>query len=92
MISENSYFEGKVKSLGAELQGRRFTSGIIDTGEFTFGTQTEERMEITHGEMEVIHPDGKQGRYRKGDAFSVPANAKFTVKVKAPVAYVCHYK
>ena len=92
MIKENSYFEGQVKSLGAELQGRRFTTGIIDAGEYTFGTQTEELMEITHGEMEVVHPDGKTGRYRKGESFKVPAKASFTVKVKAPVAYVCHYR
>jgi hypothetical protein len=92
MINVNEYFDGKVKSLGQELAGRRFTVGVIEPGEFTFGTGTEEVMEIVFGEMAVTHPDGKRAVYSKGQTFTVPANAKFTVAVHAPVSYLCLYK
>ena len=92
MIQVNEYFGGQVKSLGQEVAGQRFTVGVIEPGEYTFGTQTQEIMEIVIGDMEVIHPDGRRAAYAKGQSFTVPPDAKFTVVVKAPVSYVCLYK
>lgn len=92
MIKVNEYFDGKVRSLGQELAGQRFTVGVIEPGEFTFGTQTEEIMEIVYGEMDVTFPDGRRAMYRKGQSFTVPPNVKFTVSVNAPVSYLCLYR
>ncbi len=91
MIKANEYFEGKVKSLGQEVDGKSFTVGIIEAGEYTFGTSTHELMEIIIGEMEAKLPDGSSKIYKKGESFSVPANAEFTVLVKEPVSYLCIY-
>ncbi len=91
MIKVNEYFEGNVKSLGNNLEGKPFSVGIIEAGEFTFGTSTDELMEVIIGEMEALLPDGTKKTYKKGDSFSVPANKKFTVTVKKPVSYLCIY-
>jgi uncharacterized protein YaiE (UPF0345 family) len=92
MIKVNEYFDGRVKSLGQESGGRRFTVGVIEPGEYSFGTETREMMEIVHGEMEVVHPDGRRAAYAKGGSFTVPSNSRFSVIVKAPVSYLCQYE
>jgi len=91
MIKANEYFEGRVKSLGNSLEGKDFTVGIIEAGEFTFGTSSNELMEVIIGEMVAELPDGSKKNYRKGDSFSVPANSEFSVIVKKPVSYLCIY-
>ena len=91
MINANEYFDGKVKSLGNDINKKQFTVGIIEPGEFTFGTSTDELMEIVIGEMEALLPDGTNKIYKKGESFSVPANEEFTVTVKEPVSYLCIY-
>lgn len=92
VIKTNEYFSGNVKSLGSELHGQTFTVGIINPGEYTFGTQTEEYMEIVYGEMNVSLPNGSKKKFQKGDHFIVPANQSFTVTATAPVSYICLYK
>lgn len=92
MIQVNEYFEGRVRSLGQELAGQRFTVGVIEPGEYTFGTATQEIMEVVHGAMDVVHPDGRRASYAKGQSFTVPPGVKFTVVVKDPVSYLCLYR
>lgn len=92
MIKANEYFEGRVKSLGQELGGESFTVGIIEPGDYTFGTATVEIMEVVHGEMEASLPDGTQKVYKKGESFTVPADVEFSVTVKEPVSYLCRYQ
>src|SRR5438128_520253 len=50
MLKHNSYFDGKIQSIGFERLGRRLTSGVIDRGEFHFNTDAPERMTVTSGE------------------------------------------
>jgi uncharacterized protein YaiE (UPF0345 family) len=91
MIKVNEYFEGKVKSLGNTLKERPFSIGIIEPGEYTFGTSTKEHMEVVFGEMEVTAPQNLKKIYKKGEFFKVDANSKFTVSVKEPISYICLY-
>ena len=51
MLKHNIYFEGKVQSVGFERQGRRQTVGVLDVGEFHFGTDAAERMTVVSGEL-----------------------------------------
>jgi uncharacterized protein YaiE (UPF0345 family) len=51
MLKHNEYFEGKVQSIGFERQGRRQTVGVLDVGEFHFGTDAAERMTVVSGEI-----------------------------------------
>lgn len=92
MIKVNEYYEGKIKSLGNQLDNEPFTVGIMESGEFVFGTSTKEIMEIIHGEMEVILPNGEKNIYKKGDSFIVEKDKEFTVIIKEPVTYLCLYK
>ncbi len=92
MLKHNTYFEGKVQSVGFERSGRRATAGVIDVGEFHFGTDAAERMTVVSGELWVKHPGQSTFRpYPAGTVFEVPAKSGFDVKAEAPVAYLCEY-
>ncbi|MCP4148745.1 MAG: pyrimidine/purine nucleoside phosphorylase [bacterium] len=91
MIKVSEYFDGKVKSLANELKGQSYSVGIIEPGEYTFGTSTQEIMEVVYGEMEALLPDGSKKVYKKGDSFTIAANKEFTAFAKNPVCYICLY-
>jgi uncharacterized protein YaiE (UPF0345 family) len=92
MLNHNSYFEGKVQSVGFERNGRRATVGVIDVGEFHFGTDAAERMTVTSGELLAKLPGEAAFRaFPAGTAFEVPAKSGFDVKAAAPAAYLCEF-
>lgn len=92
MINVNEYFDGAVKSLAYENNGKS-TVGVIDAGEYEFGTSMHETMAVIEGEMEVQF-FGKDNwiLYSAGQQFEVAANSSFKVKLKAQVSYLCKYK
>ena len=92
MINVNEYYEGKIKSLGNSVNGEKFTVGVMEEGEYKFGTDTVEIMEIIFGEMDAILPGGNRESYKKGDSFRVDKGVEFTVVIKEPVSYLCLYK
>ena len=92
MLKHNSYFEGKVQSVGFERNGRRTTVGVIDPGEFHFGTEAAERMTVFSGELWAKLPGETSWRgFPAGTAFEVPAKSGFDVKATNPAAYLCEY-
>jgi len=92
MPKHNSYFEGKVQSVGYERNGRRATAGVVDVGEFHFGTDAAERMTVTSGELWAKLPGEATFRaFPAGTAFEVPAKSGFDVKATAPAAYLCEF-
>jgi len=92
MITVNEYFNGAVKSLAFENNGKS-TVGVINSGEYEFGTSTHETMSIVEGTMEVLLPGESQwSTYTAGQQFEVPANTSFKVKTAQQVAYLCKYK
>jgi purine/pyrimidine-nucleoside phosphorylase len=92
MLKHNSYFEGKVQSVGFERNGRRATVGVIDVGEFHFGTDAPERMTVTSGELWARLPGEAAFRaFPAGTAFEVPATSGFDVKATAPAAHLCEF-
>jgi uncharacterized protein YaiE (UPF0345 family) len=61
-------------------------------GDYEFGTEVKELMEITSGELDVLLPGTTDWQAFTGEmAFEVPANAKFGVKVHQVTNYVCSY-
>ncbi len=92
MLKHNSYFEGKVQSVGFERNGRKLTAGVIDVGEFHFNTDAAERMTVTSGEL-LIRLAGKSEwrSYPAGTAFEVAAKSGFDVKAEGPSAYLCEF-
>jgi purine/pyrimidine-nucleoside phosphorylase len=92
MLKHNTYFEGKVQSVGFERNGRKATAGVIDTGEFHFNTDAPERMTVISGELLVRLAGASQWQcYPAGSAFEVSGKSGFDVKADAPSAYLCEF-
>ena len=92
MLKHNTYFEGKVQSVGFERNGRKATAGVIDQGEFHFNTDAPERMIVTSGELSIkLTGSGEWRNYPAGTSFEVAAKSGFDVKAAEPAAYVCEF-
>jgi uncharacterized protein YaiE (UPF0345 family) len=92
MLKHNSYFDGKVQSIGFERNGRRQTAGVIAPGEFHFGTDAPERMTVTSGELAVKLDGSSEWRtYAAGTSFEVAGKSGFDVRAGAPAAYLCEF-
>lgn len=89
----NIYFDGKVTSRTVQFaDGTKKTLGIMLPGEYEFSTADAEVMEIQSGELDVLLPGETSWRPVKGgEAFDVPANAKFGMRVKAVTDYICSF-
>ena len=93
MIKVNEYFEGKVKSLGLDNEEGNSTVGVIEAGEFEFGTSTIEYMTVISGEMTVLLPgEAVWKSFKPFQTFMVPKDARFRVRTEEPAAYRCLYK
>jgi uncharacterized protein YaiE (UPF0345 family) len=92
-LEGNSYFDGAVTSRTVNFaDGTKKTLGFMLPGEYAFGTDAAELMEITSGELEVKLPATEKWiRIKGGESFHVPANSKFQVNVKTIVDYCCSY-
>lgn len=91
LLKHNSYFEGRVQSVGFERHGRRATVGVIAPGEFHFGTEAPERMTIVSGELAVRPDGGGWTTYAAGTAFEIPGRSGFDVRAAQPCAYLCEF-
>jgi uncharacterized protein YaiE (UPF0345 family) len=89
----NVYFEGKVTSRTVQFaDGTTKSLGIMLPGEYEFGTDAAELMEILSGDLQVMLPQSSEWLSIIGpDSFEVPANAKFKVKVSQVTDYCCSY-
>lgn len=92
MIKVNEYFNGTVKSLGFENAAGKATVGIMEAGEFEFGTGAPEKMTLISGKWEIQLP-GEAGfkSYAKGVTVNVPGNSKFQLKIAEQSAYLCEF-
>ncbi len=90
MLKHNTYFDGKVQSIGYERLGRRATVGVIEPGEFHFGTDAPERMTVVTGELEA-KVGGTWKTYPAGTTFEVPGKSGFDVRASEPAGYVCEF-
>jgi uncharacterized protein YaiE (UPF0345 family) len=90
----NIYFDGKVVSHSlTKSDGRKVTLGLIFPGEYHFGTDAAERMDITAGRC-VVSLDGsdESQSYEAGSSFEVPAKSGFTIAVSGDLCqYVCTF-
>ncbi len=92
MIKHNLYFDGRVQSLAVNTGEGPATIGVIEPGQYTFTTTSEEHMVVIDGIMEVKVQDDKWKEIRKGDKVVIPMNASFDVDAAFDVAYICYYK
>lgn len=92
MITVNQYFEGSVKSLSYHSRDGKSTIGVIDSGEYEFGTSCHETMQIIEGDLEALLPGHEEWRrFGAGDIFEIDANQSFKVRVSAQTSYLCKY-
>ena len=89
----NIYFDGQVSSRTIMFSdGTRKTLGIMLPGEYEFGTDEAEIMEIQAGSLELLLPESSEWKPISSDqSFDVPAHAKFKVRVLTPTDYCCSY-
>jgi len=89
----NVYFDGQVTSRSITLvDGSKVSLGIMLPGEYEFGTDEKEIMEIMAGELEVLLPETTQWQTVKGgERFEVPGASKFKLKVQSVTDYCCSY-
>jgi len=89
----NVYFDGGVTSRTVRFpDGTRKTLGIMQPGEYEFGTAEPELMEILAGDLEVLLPgEARWKAVTGGESFAVPGNATFRLRVHALVDYVCSF-
>ncbi|MEY8201330.1 MAG: pyrimidine/purine nucleoside phosphorylase [Colwellia sp.] len=89
----NVYFDGKVTSRKITFADGSFkTLGIMMPGDYKFGTEEKELMEITAGDCEILLPESKAWQTIKGgESFYVPANSEFEIKAKTIIDYCCTY-
>jgi uncharacterized protein YaiE (UPF0345 family) len=93
MISVNEYFDKKVKSLGYSTSSGKSTVGVMEDGEYEFGTSSHETMIVIEGELVALLPNENEWKsYKAGAAFEVEANVKFKVKSVGQSSYLCRYK
>jgi len=92
MLKHNTYFEGKVQSVGFERNGRSHTAGVVDVGEFHFNTNAPERMTVVSGELAVrLQGATEWHTYPAGTVFEVAAHSGFDVRAHSPAAYLCEF-
>ena len=79
----NIYFDGKVISRTVNFaDGSRKTLGFMQAGEYTFGTEQAEVMEVLGGGARVMLEGESDWRaYAAGSEFRVPANVSFKLEV-----------
>lgn len=89
----NVYYDGKVSSRTVLFaDGSKKTLGLLLPGEYEFGTEAAEIMEMLAGDVDVLLPGETEWQsISAGESFNVPANSKFGIKVKTVADYCCSY-
>ncbi len=92
MIKHNSYFDNAVQSLGFATEQQPASVGVMAPGDYQFGTEAAERMEVLSGALTVKLPGSDDWQtFAAGQGFDVPGNSKFDLQVTVNTAYLCLY-
>ncbi|MBC7913954.1 MAG: pyrimidine/purine nucleoside phosphorylase [Pyrinomonadaceae bacterium] len=93
MINVNEYFDGTVKSLGYTSSEGKSTVGVIEPGEYEFGTSTHETMVVIEGELLALLPGQTEWKsFKNSESFEVAADSSFKVKADSQTSYLCKYE
>jgi uncharacterized protein YaiE (UPF0345 family) len=88
----NVYFDGKVTSRTVLFDdGSKKTLGIMLPGDYEFGTEAKELMEILAGDLEIQLVGEDWRKISAGESFEVPANSSFKLKIHEVTDYCCSY-
>lgn len=93
MILSNEYFDSNVKSLGYKTKEGDSTVGVMEEGQYEFGTSKHEIMTVIEGELLIQFPNTTEWvSYTNGKTFEVEANKTFGVKAIGQTSYLCLYR
>lgn len=93
MFKTNQYFDGKVVSIALDSAEGTATVGVMQSGEYEFGTATVEVMTVISGELTIQQPGENEWKtYKKFESFVVAKDVKFKVKCEQDTPYLCLYK
>ncbi|APR66332.1 MAG: pyrimidine/purine nucleoside phosphorylase [Thalassolituus sp.] len=93
MLKVNEYFDGKVKSIALQTATLPATVGVMEAGDYEFGTSQKEVMTVVSGSMDALLPGATEwATFNQGDSFEVAANVKFQVRMAGQTAYFCTYE
>ena len=89
----NIYFDGKVTSRTILFSNSsKKTLGIMLPGEYEFGTEQKEIMEILQGNLDILLPGEKEWQHiESGQSFEVAPDSSFKLKVNSVTDYCCSY-
>ena len=88
----NIYYDGNVTSRTITLSdGSTQSLGIMLPGDYTFGTNEAEIMEMLSGELDIRLPNEDWKTLNTPESFNVPANSSFDLKIKTVTDYCCSY-
>jgi uncharacterized protein YaiE (UPF0345 family) len=88
----NVYFNGNVISRTVKFaDGTTKTLGFMLAGEYVFNVGVPEIMEIQSGELDVLLPNEDWQAVKGGEAFNVPENSQFTMRVHTLTDYICSF-
>ncbi len=89
----NVYFDGKVTSRTLVFaDGGKKTLGFMLPGDYEFGTDAAERMDILAGKLKVMLPGTDSWQeVVGGQSFEVPANSKFQLHIIEGTDYCCSF-
>ncbi|GLS90828.1 UPF0345 protein [Psychromonas marina] len=89
----NEYFDGNVKSIAFQSATLPATVGVMEIGDYTFGTAAKEYMTVVSGSLTIKFADAADWKvFNAGETFEVEANSSFDVKVTVQTAYLCLYE
>lgn len=93
MFKTNQYFDGKVVSIALESAEGKATVGVMEAGEYEFGTDTIEIMTVISGALTIQQPGENEWKtYLKFESFQVERGVRFKVKCSEDTPYLCLYK
>jgi purine/pyrimidine-nucleoside phosphorylase len=93
MFKVNEYFDGNVASIAFQTATLPATVGVMNVGDYEFGTSQKETITVVSGALTVQLPDQAEWQtFNSGDSFQVDANQKFKLQVKEQTAYLCTYE
>ena len=93
MLKVNEYFDGKVMSIALQTETLPATVGVMEPGDYEFGTSQKEVMTIVSGKMDALLPGSEEWQtFTNGQSFEIEANVKFKVRLSGQTAYFCTYE
>lgn len=93
IVEHNSYYGGKIQSLGFMSDRGEATVGVVEPGTFEMPTDCLEHITMLSGTGRVKVSDGEWQDFKTGDKLDLPANAVIAWEIAPPGAcYLCVFE